>query len=202
MKIAFITGAFFPKAGGVQVQIHNIANKISNLGINVKLFIYNKTNLKNNRYKIIIFKKFLFNFIFFFKYYLNINLFFFLNSYVSSIINKEKIDVWHFNLLNFKSLILIHVLKNFNQKIIVTFHGVDIQVERSINYGYRLNKKYDILLKNTLKKIDKFTYISETIKKDLIELGVDKDKLVYCPNAVIIEKFQKSAEKKTMKIKF
>lgn len=196
MKIAFITGAFFPKAGGVQVQIHNIANKISNLGINVKLFIYNKTNLKNNRYKIIIFKKFLFNFIFFFKYYLNINLFFFLNSYVSSIINKEKIDVWHFNLLNFKSLILIHVLKNFNQKIIVTFHGVDIQVERSINYGYRLNKKYDILLKNTLKKIDKFTYISETIKKDLIELGVDKDKLVYCPNAVIIEKFQKSAEKK------
>ena len=126
MKIAFITGAFFPKAGGVQVQIHNIANKISNLGINVKFFIYNKTNLKNNRYKIIIFKKFLFNFIFFFKYYLNINLFFFLNSYVSSIINKEKIDVWHFNLLNFKSLILIHVLKNFNQKIIVTFHGVDI----------------------------------------------------------------------------
>ena len=73
---------------------------------------------------------------------------------------------------------------------------MDIQVERSINYGYRLNKKYDILLKNTLKKIDKFTYISETIKKDLIELGVDKDKLVYCPNAVIIEKFQKSAEKK------
>lgn len=196
MKIAFITGAFFPKAGGVQVQIHNIANKISNLGINVKLFIYNKTNLKNNRYKIIIFKKFLFNLIFFFKYYLNINLFFFLNSYVSSIINKEKIDVWHFNLLNFKSLILIHVLKNFNQKIIVTFHGVDIQIERSIDYGYRLNKKYDILLKNTLKKIDKFTYISETIKKDLIELGVDKDKLVYCPNAVIIEKFQKSAEKK------
>ena len=46
MKIAFITGAFFPKAGGVQVQIHNIANKISNLGINVKLFIYNKNKLK------------------------------------------------------------------------------------------------------------------------------------------------------------
>ena len=95
-------------------------------------------------------------------------MFFFLNFYISSIINKEKIDVWHFNFLNFKSLILIHVLKNSNQKIIVTFHGVDIQIEKSINYGYRLNKKYDILLKNTLKKIDKFTYISETIKKDLI----------------------------------
>ena len=57
MKIAFITGTFFPKAGGVQVQTHNIANKISKLGINVKLFIYNKTNIKNNHYEIIIFKK-------------------------------------------------------------------------------------------------------------------------------------------------
>ncbi len=195
MKIAFITGAFFPKAGGVQVQTHNIANKISNLGINVKLFIYNKTNLNNNHYKIIIFKKFLFNFIFFFKYYFNINLFFLLNSYVSSLINKEKIDIWHFNFLNFKSLILIHILKNFNQKIIVTFHGADIQIEKSINYGYRLNKKYDIFLKNTLRKIDKFTYISETIKKDLVELGIDKNKLVYCPNTVDIEKFQKSIVK-------
>ncbi len=78
MKIAFITGAFFPRAGGAQVQTHNLANKISELGINVKLFIYNKTNIKNNNYEIIIFKKFLFNLVFFFKYFLNINLFFFL----------------------------------------------------------------------------------------------------------------------------
>ena len=56
-------------------------------------------------------------------------------------------------------------LKNLDQKVIVTFQGVDIQIEKSINYGYRLNKKYNNLLKDTLKKIDKFTYISETIKK-------------------------------------
>ena len=78
MKIAFITGAFFPRAGGAQVQTHNLANKMSKLGINVKLFIYNKTNIKNNNYEIVIFKKLLFNLVFFFKYFLNINLFFFL----------------------------------------------------------------------------------------------------------------------------
>lgn len=195
MKIAFITGAFFPRAGGAQVQTHNLANKISELGINVKLFIYNKTNIKNNNYEIIIFKKFLFNLVFFFKYFLNVNLFFFLNFYISSIIKKEKIDIWHFNFLNFKSLILINVLKNLDQKVVVTFQGIDIQIERSINYGYRLNKKYNNLLKDTLKKIDKFTYISETIKKDLINLGVENKKLVYCPNSVNIPKFERSIEK-------
>ena len=84
MKIAFILGTFFPKAGGVQVQIHNIANKLSKLGIDVKLFLYNKTNIKNNKYQIIVFEKFLFNLVFFFNFYLNLNIFFILNPYIKN----------------------------------------------------------------------------------------------------------------------
>ncbi len=196
MNIAFILGTFFPKAGGVQVQVHNIANKLSKSGIGVKLFIYNKTNIKNNNYEIIIFNKLIFNVVFAFKYYLNLNIFFFLNSYILKIIKKNKIDIWHFNFLNFKSLILINVLKQLNQRIIVTFHGVDLQIDEAINYGYRLNKKYDIFLRNTLKKVDKFTYLSETMKEDLIKLGVQKQKLIYFPNSVNIEKFEKVTKKK------
>ena len=66
MNIAFVLGTFFPKAGGVQVQVHNIANRLSKTDINVKLFLYNKTNIKNNKYEIILFKKFLLNIVFFF----------------------------------------------------------------------------------------------------------------------------------------
>ena len=65
MNIAFVLGTFFPKAGGAQVQAHNIANKLSKTEINVKLFLYNKTNIKNNKYEIFIFKKFLLNIVFF-----------------------------------------------------------------------------------------------------------------------------------------
>ena len=82
MKIAFILGTFFPKAGGVQVQIHNIANRLSKLGIGVKLFIYDKTDIRNNNYEIIIFEKLILNIVFFLKYYLNLNIFFFLNYYI------------------------------------------------------------------------------------------------------------------------
>ncbi len=191
MRIAFISGVFFPKAGGAQVQIHNIANRLSKLGLNVKLFLFNKTNIKNNNYSIIVLNKFIFNIVYFFKYYLDINIFFLLNPYISKLAKKYKIDIWHFSFLNFKSLILINILKNLDQKIIVTFHGIDIQIDRSINYGYRLDKKYDVFLKNTLKRIDKFTYISDTIRDDLLALEVYKDKLIYFPNSVSIEKFEK-----------
>ncbi len=196
MNIAFVLGTFFPKAGGAQVQAHNIANKLSKTEINVKLFLYNKTNIKNNKYEIFIFKKFLLNIVFFFKYYLNLNIFFILNPYISKIIRTNNIDIWHFNFLNFKSLILINVLKKFNQKIIVTFQGVDLQVDPLINYGYRLNKKYDSFLKKTLKNIDKFTYLSKTIREDLISLGVEEQKLIYSPNSVNTEKFKKTTTKR------
>ena len=189
MNVAFISGVFFPKAGGVQVQVHNIANKLSKLGIKVKLFIYNKTNIKNNNYDIFVLNKFVFNLVYFFKYFLNIDLFFLLTPYVTKLIKKHKIDIWHFNFINFKSLILINVLKNLDKKVVVTFHGIDLQIDRKINYGYRLNKKYDIFLRNTLKRIDLFTYLSKTIQKDLIELGVQDDRLVYFPNSVDIKKF-------------
>jgi len=192
MKIAFISGVFFPVPGGAQVQIHNVANKLCKLGCDIKLFIYNKTNIKNNNYKIILLNKFILNIVFVFKYYLNINIFFFLNPYISYLIKKHNFDIWHFSFLNFKSLILINVLKNFNKKakIIVTFHGADVQIDRSINYGFRLNKKYDNFLKDTLKKINKFTYISKIIKKDLIDLGIKEDRLIYFPNSVNLKKFE------------
>ena len=81
MRIAFISGVFFPKAGGAQVQIHNTANRLTKLGLNIKLFLFNKTNIKNNNYSIIVLNKFLFNVVYFFKYYLNINIFLLILTY-------------------------------------------------------------------------------------------------------------------------
>ena len=66
MKIAFVSGIFFPQQGGVQVQVHNFANKLIKLGHDIKLFLYNKTNIKNNNYDILIFNKLILNIVFFF----------------------------------------------------------------------------------------------------------------------------------------
>lgn len=191
MKTALVVGTFFPQAGGAQVQAHNICNKLKEKNLDIDCYIFSKTNINNNNYRIILFSKFLTSLVFFFKYYLNLNLNFLLKKYLEKIIKLNKYEFWHFIFLNHKCLILIECLKQLNQKVFVTFQGADIQVDQQINYGFRLNKKYDRNLKNILNNIDHFFYISQTIKKDLLNLRISENKMSYAPNSVEIEKFKK-----------
>ena len=190
MKIALVVGTFFPQPGGAQVLEHNICNKQKEKNLDIDCYIFNKTNINNNNYKIIILSKFLISLVFFFKYYLNLNLNFLLKGYLKKIIKSNNYEFWHFIFLNHKCLILIDCLKQLNQKVLVTFQGADIQVDQQINYGFRINRKYDKNLKSVLKKIDHFFYISQTIKKDLVDLNILEKKMSYAPNSVEIEKFK------------
>jgi glycosyltransferase involved in cell wall biosynthesis len=99
---------------------------------------------------------------------------------------------------------LINCLKKLDQKVIVTFQGIDVQILTKINYGYRLNKKYNDLLISTIKYIDAFTAISKNIEKDLIKLGVKKNRIFLIPNSVYLKKFKKTQikKKKSYYIKF
>ena len=191
MKIAVIAGIFFPYPGGAQVQIHNLANKLSEKKVEVDCYIFDRVNLKNNNYKIILLNKLILSFVFILNYYFNLNLNFILKIYLNKIIKKKNYDIWHFNFVNYKSLILIDCLKDLKQKILVTFQGVDIQINKEIKYGYRLDKKYEKYLKKILDKIDNFSCLSNTIKKDLLNLNVPLEKICIIPNAVEIEKFKK-----------
>ena len=68
MKIGYFLGTFFPSPGGVQVQTHNIANTIVKKGNEIDFFLFNKTNVKNNRYGIIIINKLIISFFFYLNY--------------------------------------------------------------------------------------------------------------------------------------
>ena len=190
MKIALIPGAFFPSPGGAQVQVHNLANKLIDNKAEVDCYLFDKTNLTNNKYKIFILNRFILSITFLLKYYFNFEFLYFLKLYLSKIIKLNDYDLWHFNFLNYKSLLLIKILKKLNQKIIVTFQGVDIQINTEIIYGYRLDKKYDQFLKEIIFEVDKFTCLSETIKKDLKKIKINEEKLILIPNAVDLNKFE------------
>jgi len=204
MNIAFIPGVFFPQPGGAQVQVNNFANKLIENGLKVDCLIYRKANIKNTNYNIIKINYFLTSIVYFFFYYFGINLNFIITFFLKKKIKKKKYDIWHFCFLNFKSLILINCLKKLDQKVIVTFQGIDVQILTKINYGYRLNKKYNDLLISTIKYIDALTAISKNIEKDLIKLGVKKNRIFLIPNSVYLKKFKKKQikKKKSYYIKF
>lgn len=199
MKIAIVPGIFFPKPGGAQIQTHNLANKLVEKGQYVDVLLNKNTNIRNNNYNIKILNNFILSLIYFFKVYFKINLKYVLKLYLNLIIKINKYDFWHFIFLNFKNLILINCLKELDQTIIVTFQGADIQIDKNINYGYRLNKNYNDLLKKTIKNIDLFISISKNIKKDIIDLNVPKDKIILIPNSVEIQKIQKIKKNFTKK---
>jgi glycosyltransferase involved in cell wall biosynthesis len=189
MKIAYIPGTFFPSPGGAQVQIHNLANIMCEDKHQADVLLFKKTNIKNKKYKINYLNSLIINFVYLCNYYLKIDISFILDIYLRKIIKCNKYEVWHFIFLNYKSFLLIQSLYRLKQKIVVTFQGADLQINKKINYGNRLDKKYNKILKNTLSKINKFTAISNNIYVDLIKIGVKKNKIILIPNGVPSKKF-------------
>lgn len=198
-KIAFIPSTFLPHVGGAETQTHNVANNLQQKKIEVDVYVLNKNLIKNANYKIIKLNKYLINFIFILKYYFNINFDFLIKSYFNKIQNKKKYDLWHFHSVNYKTLIYINVLHTLNQKIIVTLQGADIQIDKKINYGYRLDAKYEKFIKLSFKKVHLFHAISENIKIELIKLGVPKNKILIIPNCTPLDKIKKIKKIKVKK---
>ena len=186
MKIAIIAGTFFPYSGGAQVEIHNLANKLVENGHKVDVVVFKNIKLKNNLYNIIKINYFFLSFLYTIKYFLNIDIKKILRYFKFIDLNYE---VYHFNFLNFKSLILIEYLKVYKKKILVTFHGVDIQINKDINYGFRIDKKYNRYLCKNIKKVDAFQSISNHIYNDLLKLGVKKKKITKISNSIYLKKF-------------
>lgn len=191
MKIAFIPATFLPIIGGAEIQTHNLANKLEEKNIKVDVWNLNEIKIKNNKYNIKKFNHFLINLIFIFKYYLHLDLSFLLEIYVNRIIKKYKYDIWHFHSLNYKLLLIINILKKNKQKIIITLQGADIQINKEINYGYRLDFKFNKLFLKMIDKADYIHAISKEIENLLLNLNIKKKKIINIPNSIPLKKFYK-----------
>ena len=190
MKIAFIPSTFLPIYSGAEIQSHNIANRLSEKNYKIEVWNSYIPKIKNNKYNLKKFNNLFVNLIFFCNYYLNLNLKFFLKVYFKFLIKNNFYDVWHFQSLNFKTLLYLDILISLKQKTMVTFHGADIQINKKINYGYRLDSKYDFLLRKVIKKVDVIQAISKTIYNDLIKLNVKKSRIVILPNSIFTPKLK------------
>ena len=188
MKIAFIPSTFLPWHGGAEIQAHNTANKLAELGHDVDIFLLDKTKIDNRRYNTIKLNKLLINIIFILKYYFRISFNFILEYYFNKICINKKYDVWHFQSVNFKTLMYLKVLKQLKQKVVVTFHGADIQKDESILYGYRFDKKYEDFLSETIHLFDKVFAISDDVVKELNFFNFPKEKIIKIPNSIEIKK--------------
>ena len=190
MKIAVVPSTFLPWVGGAEIQTHNTANKLAELGNEVDIFLLEKTKIDNKKYNTIKLNKLLINIIFILNYYFKLNIIFLLENYFNKICVNKSYDVWHFQSVNYKTLLYVKVLKKLKQKVVVTFHGADIQKDEDILYGYRFDKKYEKLLSKTIHLFDQIFAISDDIIKELSFFNFPKEKIIKIPNSIEIKKIK------------
>jgi len=110
--------------------------------------------------------------------------------HVSNILKKIKPDLIHAHFAWPEGWVSYLAKKYLKQEIalVVTLHGYDILVERSVNYGIRLRKQYDFLVKRVLDEAKAIIVASKAVYEECNKL-CNKSKIYLIPNGVDIKRF-------------
>jgi len=191
-KIALMSGSYLPCIGGTEISLHNIAERLAKKGHKVVLivpfssFIYTFFHYNKFTYSIIPFlpkiKDFMkwnekISFLVSFIYLKILDLIF-------------SFDVFHITGAAPEGILYSHYCYRANKPFLIRAVGYDIQVDEDINYGARLDKKIDILLKAWIKKANRLIATTQTVHNGYIQLGVRNEKIIDIPNGVDTKRFK------------
>jgi glycosyltransferase involved in cell wall biosynthesis len=169
-----------PKIGGAEIAVHNVATNLVKMGVATTILTCRreKLNSVNLNYQI--------------NYYYEMprghlqgHVFL---ARLLLLHKKHKFDLIHVH----KAQRAYYVLKIKNYlgvPIIITTHGGDIQRYPEINYGDRLNPKWNRRIEYAIQHADLLTAIGTSTRRHYSELGVPAEKIVDIPNGVDTERF-------------
>lgn len=156
MKVIII-GPYPPPYGGISVHVKRMKKYLESKNIDVILYNESKefNDIKQNILPVNGYKRFIFKIPFL------------------------KADVLNFHSIDKRIRILLGFYKIFNKKIILSIHGESAHDQ--IKKSSLISKK---LLKLSLKKIDCITCPNNKIKNDLVEFGIERDKIQVIPEYI------------------
>lgn len=186
-NIAIITSTFLPSIGGSQIGLHVIAKELSLLGHKVVIFVPFKTFIKlrkkkwNLNYKVLPLPPKIFRIYYRFDtigYYLLKLYFQILNIFYG-------FNYWFANLA-YPSGTILGQLSNNNlfKKNVVLCPGEDIQINKDIAYGMRLDSKIDKNIKKHLINLKNFIALTDSVQNEYLKLGIKKEKIINIPYGV------------------
>ena len=187
MTIGFFIPSYLPNLGGAEVLLHNYLINLKNkkkkiiLLISFETWIKLKFNKINLPYEL---RVIYFPLIFKIEKILPKLSIFILSFFVRKVNSNDNIKFWYCVMLYPSGYLLANALKNTNIPVITRAVGIDIQKYPEINYGYRLDKKINLKIKESIKYIKYFIASSEDVKNEYLKLNIDKEKIIYIPNAI------------------
>ncbi len=190
--IVLPTSSFLPDVGGMEIGLHNIAIKLIDKGykpillIPLKNFLMIKINKLELPYNIFPFlPKLNFMLRYFEKFTMLIS-----NLILAKINKQNEIHIFHITSCYPIAIPIINFARKNKIPVIVRAVGADIQIDKSINYGMRINDKVDKQIKKWLPKSNLLIATTNTIKDEYKKLNINDDKIINIPNGVDLKYFK------------
>jgi glycosyltransferase involved in cell wall biosynthesis len=176
--------------GGAEVAVAELSNALHNLGVEVTIIApkYHKRNANSSLTADIRVKRLGL-----------IPIIPFLPMVYTTVRFERSADVIHAHFLypsGFAGLICKYILR---KPCVVTMHGMDILVDKSIGYGMRLDWRLDLIIKLVLRNVDALIAPSKSIAREAIKAGADPSKVHVIPNGVDISRFNPSINGEEMR---
>lgn len=180
MKIAHLISNYpLPFVGGAEACVHNLASEQAKKGHEVKVIAPVEGKLPPLNYEVLplnsksahIAKMPVISKLYFLKQ---------LRNYQA----KYRFDIWQVTMGYPFGVASVNFFKEYNIPCVLRASGRDIQVDRDIRYGARLNRRTDLLTKKNYPKFDGFISIVDSIAANYADMGISPEKIHYIPNGV------------------
>ena len=198
LNICLLTSSFLPNIGGAEIGLHNICLQLLKKGHNpiVMTSFSHFKNLKKQNfllpYKVISFPPLIFRIMSKFPNIAQL----FLEKFYDLVQKKYNFDFWHTTFAYPTGVSVIKYCNKRNINYLVRAVGEDIQINKKINYGIRLNKQINDQICEWLPKAKIIISISNSINKEYLNLGVKKEKIINIPNGIDLERITNFSRKK------
>lgn len=201
MKIAhFIYSFNRATKGGAEIHVYNICVKLAQAGHEPILITLGTPpkNAPDFPFKVVYLNKNLHRLI---KYIPKIGKWV-LHKTLHRLQQKYNFDVWQITLGYRFS---VHAVDYFNKHHIpcaLRCAGEDINVFPEINYGFRLNKGFDLLAKKNYPKYDALIALTESVKQEYLAMDIAEKKIHIIPNGMDFGRFQRVKQTNSIREKY
>lgn len=109
---------------------------------------------------------------------------------VSEVIEKYGVDLIHAHYAYPEGLVGLLARKRTGKPLIITIHGYDILLERTVGYGVRINKRIDAIIGRVLNRADAVVAASQATFNEASKIVNRVNKVQLIPNGIDTERFR------------
>lgn len=204
LRIGMPISSFLPAVGGMEVGLHNIASRLAALG-HRPIVLAPAGNVRALRkagrqlpYDVAAFPPKMLTLV---ERAPNLALHVF-DLFFAWARRRYGIDVWHGTMGYPIGVALAHFGRGGRLPALVRCAGQDIQVDRTIGYGMRLDPAVDRLVRRWLCNIPLLVAISDSVTDEYRALGVPDERIVAIPNGVNVARYRKSVDRRAVRCQY